>query len=148
MTPAVSQVLADLAGRVARNAAPNIPAADRAGELGLSALLLGLAAEMWDGAAEILAQENADLRALLAAGAKVWGEDTRRRWLDALSQGRDESLRLSALQSANGELKVALIALHAELERRDDPEARALESQVWRALVAASDRRRLSGSPV
>lgn len=148
MTPAVSQVLADLAGRVARNAAPNIPAADRAGELGLSALLLGLAAEMWDGAAEILAQENADLRALLAAGVKVWGEDTRRRWLDALSQGRDESLRLSALQSANGELKVALIALHAELERRDDPEARALESQVWRALVAASDRRRLSGSPV
>ncbi|MAK80477.1 hypothetical protein [Phenylobacterium sp.] len=148
MTPAVSQVLADLAGRVARNAAPNIPAADRAGELGLSALLLGLAAEMWDGAAEILAQENADLRALLAAGAKVWGEDTRRRWLDALSQGRDESLRLSALQSANGELKVALIALHAELERRDDPEARALESQIWRALVAASDRRRLSGSPV
>lgn len=148
MTPAVSQVLADLAGRVARNAASNIPAADRAGELGLSALLLGLAAEMWDGAAEILAQENADLRALLAAGAKVWGEDTRRRWLDALSQGRDESLRLSALQSANGELKVALIALHAELERRDDPEARALESQVWRALVAASDRRRLSGSPV
>ena len=148
MTPAVPQVLADLAGRVARNAAPNIPAADRAGELGLSALLLGLAAEMWDGAAEILAQENADLRALLAAGAKVWGEDTRRRWLDALSQGRDESLRLSALQSANGELKVALIALHAELERRDDPEARALESQVWRALVAASDRRRLSGSPV
>jgi len=148
MTPAVSQVLADLAGRVARNAAPNIPAADRAGELGLSALLLGLAAEMWDGAAEILAQENADLRALLAARAKVWGEDTRRRWLDALSQGRDESLRLSALQSANGELKVALIALHAELERRDDPEARALESQIWRALVAASDRRRLSGSPV
>ena len=148
MTPAVSQVLADLAGRVARNAAPNIPAADRAGELGLSALLLGLAAEMWDGAAEILAQENADLRALLAAGAKVWGEDTRRRWLDALSQGRDENLRLSALQSANGELKVALIALHAELERRDDPEARALESQIWRALVAASDRRRLSGSPV
>ena len=73
---------------------------------------------------------------------------SRRRWLDALSQGRDESLRLSALQSANGELKVALIALHAELERRDDPEARALESQIWRALVAASDRRRLSGSPV
>ncbi|MDP2214203.1 hypothetical protein [Phenylobacterium sp.] len=148
MTPAVSQVLADLAGRVARNAAPNIPAAERAGELGLSALLLGLAAEMWDGAAEILARENADLRALLGAGAKVWDEDSRRRWLQALAEGRDESLRLSALQSANGELKVALIALHAELERRDDPAAKALESEVWRALVAASDRRRLSGSPV
>ncbi|MFP5447562.1 MAG: hypothetical protein ACLGHU_02360 [Alphaproteobacteria bacterium] len=148
MTPAVSQVLADLAGRVARNAAPNIPPADRAGELGLSALLLGLAAEMWDGAAEILVQENADLRQLLAAGATIWGEESRRRWLEALAQGRDESLRLSALQAANGELKVALIALHAELERRKDSAAKALEAEVWRALVAGADRRRLSGSPI
>ena len=51
MKPDVAQVLADLAGRVARNAAPQIPPAQRAGELGLSAMLLGLAAEMWDGAA-------------------------------------------------------------------------------------------------
>lgn len=148
MTPAVSQVLADLAGRVARNAAPDIPPAERAGELGLSALLLGLAAEMWDGAAEILVQENAELRALLAAGAELWNDDSRRRWLEALARGRDESLRISALQAANGELKVALIALQAELEHRDDPAAKALESDVWRALVVASDRRRLSGSPV
>lgn len=148
MTPAVSQVLADLAGRVARNAAPNVPAADRAGELGLSALLLGLAAEMWDGAAEILVQENADLRGLLASGARVWRDDARRRWLEALASERDDSLRLSALQTANAELRVALIALHAQLERQDDPEARALEAEVWRTLVVASDRRRLSGSPV
>lgn len=148
MTPTVPLVLADLAGRVARNAAPHIPAAERAGELGLSALLLGLAAEIWDGAAEVLVQENADLRALLAAGAELWGDESRRRWLEALASGRDQSLRISALTAANGELKVALIALHAELERRDDPAAKALESEVWRALVAASDRRRLSGSPV
>ncbi|MDP1874287.1 hypothetical protein [Phenylobacterium sp.] len=148
MTPAVSQVLADLAGRVARNAAPNIPVAERAGELGLSALLLALAAEMWDGAAEILVLENAELRVLLAKGAAVWRDDSRRRWLEALAGGRDESLRLSALQGANNELKVALIALHAQLEGQDDPESRRLESEVWRALAAASARRRLSGSPV
>jgi hypothetical protein len=148
MKPDVAQVLADLAGRVARNAAPQIPAAQRAGELGLSAMLLGLAAEMWDGAAEILVQENAALRGLLAAGARVSQDNARRRWLVELAGGRDGSLRLSALQSANAELRVALIALHAELERRDDAEAKALEAEVWRELVAGAERRRLSGSPI
>ena len=148
MKPDVSQVLADLAGRVARNAAPQIPAAQRAGELGLSAMLLGLAAEMWDGAAEILVQENAALRTLLGSGARLSQDNARRRWLVELAGGRDTSLRLSALQRANAELRVALIALHAELERRDDAEAKALEAEVWGELVAGAERRRLSGSPI
>lgn len=148
MKPDVAQVLADLAGRVARNAAPQIPPAQRAGELGLSAMLLGLAAEMWDGAAEILVQENAALRALLASGARVSQDNARRRWLVELAGSRDSSLRLSALQNANAELRVALIALHAELERRDDAEARSLEADIWRELVAGAERRRLAGSPI
>ena len=148
MKPDVAQVLADLAGRVARNAAPQIPAAQRAGELGLSAMLLGLAAEMWDGAAEILVQENAALRGLLATGARVSQDNARRRWLVELAGSRDGSLRLSALQNANAELRVALIALHAELERRDDAEARSLEADIWRELVAGAERRRLAGSPI
>ena len=148
MKPDVAQVLADLAGRVARNAAPQIPPAQRAGELGLSAMLLGLAAEMWDGAAEILVQENAALRGLLASGARVSQDNARRRWLVELAGSRDGSLRLSALQNANAELRVALIALHAELERRDDAEARSLEADIWRELVAGAERRRLAGSPI
>jgi len=148
MKPDVAQVLADLAGRVARNAAPQIPPAQRAGELGLSAMLLGLAAEMWDGAAEILVQENAALRTLLASGARVSQDNARRRWLVELAGSRDGSLRLSALQNANAELRVALIALHAELERRDDAEARSLEADIWRELVAGAERRRLAGSPI
>lgn len=148
MKPDVAQVLADLAGRVARNAAPQVPAAQRAGELGLSAMLLGLAAEMWDGAAEILVQENAALRGLLASGARVSQDNARRRWLVELAGGRDASLRLSALQDANAELRVALIALHAELEGRDDAEAKGLEADIWRELVAGAQRRRLSGSPI
>lgn len=148
MKPDVAQVLADLAGRVARNAAPQIPPAQRAGELGLSAMLLGLAAEMWDGAVEILVQENAALRALLASGARVSQDNARRRWLVELAGSRDGSLRLSALQNANAELRVALIALHAELERRDDAEARSLETDIWRELVAGAERRRLAGSPI
>jgi hypothetical protein len=103
---------------------------------------------MWDGAAEILVQENAALRGLLASGARVSQDNARRRWLVELAGGRDGSLRLSALQDANAELRVALIALHAELERRDDAEAKGLEADIWRELVAGAERRRLSGSPV
>lgn len=147
MTPSAPQVLADLAGLSLRNAAPDIAPAARAGQLGLSALLLGLAAEMWDGAAEILVRENAAVRALLADGAAVSQDGARRRWLSELAQGQEESLRISDLEAANAELKVALIALHAELERRDDDEARALEGRVWKELAAATERRKLSGSP-
>lgn len=148
MTPNASQVLADLAGRVAMNAAPDIHPAARAGELGLSALLLGLLAEMWDGAAERLASENAALRALLGKGAALWGEGAQARWLAELAAGRDESLRISALETANAELKVGLIALHAELERRSDSAAKDLEAEVWAELVAGAERRKLAGSPV
>lgn len=147
MKPSASQVLADLAGLSLRNAAPDIAPAARAGQLGLSALLLGLAAEMWDGAVEILVRENAGIRALLRDGAAVSQDGARRRWLSELAQSRDDSLRVSDLEAANAELKVALIALHAELERRDDDEARALESRLWQELAASTERRKLSGSP-
>ena len=147
MKPSAPQVLADLAGLSIRNAAPDVAPAARAGQLGLSALLLGLAAEMWDGAADILVRENAALRDLLADGAALSADGARRRWLSELSGGRDESLRVSDLERANAELKVALIALHAELERRDDAPARELEARLWRELAAATERRKLSGSP-
>lgn len=147
MTPSAPQVLADLAGLSLRNAAPDVAPAARAGQLGLSALLLGLAAEMWDGAVEILVRENAALRVLLADGARLSEEGARRRWLSELAAGRDQSLRISDLEAANAELKVALIALHAELERRSDNAARSLEARVWEELAAATERRKLSGSP-
>ena len=148
MTPAVPQVLADLAARVARNAAPQIPAAERAGELGLSALLLGLAAEMWDGAVERLVHENADIRSLLAKGAAATSDPALRHDLESLSSGQDTSFRISALQSVNSSLRAGLIALQLHLESRDDPAAKALEEEVWRGLAEAAIRRRLSGSPV
>ena len=51
MTPSVPSVLAELATLMVRNAAPDVPAGERAASLGLSAALLGVAAEIWDGAA-------------------------------------------------------------------------------------------------
>ena len=126
MKPDVPAVLVEMAGLVARNAVPDIPPAERAGALGLTAALLGFAAQAWDGAAHNLVQENRAIRKLLGL------------------QGSDEDLRISALSAENGKLRAALIAKHAEVEGKDP----AMETAIWAELVASTERRTVAGSPV
>jgi hypothetical protein len=129
--PDIPAVLAELAGLVARNAVPDVDPAERAGALSLSAALLGMAAEAWDGAA---------LRALLSdagdrAGRNAW-----------LSQGIDDDLRVSVLAAANARLRSALIELHAAVEGDDAPDARALETRIWEELRLSTERRQMSAA--
>ena len=126
MKPDVPAVLVEMAGLVARNAMPDIPPAERAGALGLTAALLGFAAQAWDGAAHNLVQENRALRKLLDL------------------EGADEDLRISALSAENARLRAALIAKHAEVEGKDP----AMEAAIWAELVASTERRMVAGSPV
>ncbi|HEX5380249.1 MAG TPA: hypothetical protein VFW47_16850 [Phenylobacterium sp.] len=125
MKPDVPMVLVEMAGLVARNAAPDVPAADRASALGLTAALMGFAAQAWDGAAHNLVQENRAIRALLGL------------------QGSDEDLRLSVLSQENARLRQALIDRHAEVEGKDP----AMEAAIWAELVASTERRMVAGSP-
>lgn len=127
MNPPVPAVLAELAGLALKNAMPGVPDAERASDLGLSAALLGLAAEIWDRQAHILVEENRAVRALLGEA------------------GEDSDLRLSALKTENDRLRAALIAAHAAAEAAGDG---ARQDAIWAELVAATDRRRLSTAPV
>lgn len=127
MNPSVPAVLAELAALSIRNAAPGVPDAERAGELGLAAGLLGMAAEMWDRQAAILVEENRALRALLA------------------ETGEDADLRVSALAAENDRLRAALITAHAEAEAAADA---AREAAIWAELIASTERRRISTAPV
>jgi hypothetical protein len=126
MKPDVPAVLAELAGLIARNAAPDIPPADRAGALGLTAALVGLAGAAWDSAAHDLVQENRALRTLL-------GET-----------GVDDDLRISSLAAENARLRAALITLHAAVEGKDP----VREAAIWAELVASTERRRIASDPV
>ena len=87
MTPSVPSVLSELAGLLMRNAVPGIPDGERANALGLSSMLLAVAAEVWDSAAENLVQENRALATLLG--------DT----------SAEADLRLSALRTENARLR-------------------------------------------
>jgi hypothetical protein len=135
MIPTIPEVLGEIAGIAIRNADPAVHPADRASALGLSAALLGMAAEVWDGMADRLAAENAAIRQILAKDLA---------YAD-LAQAADTSLRISVLKAANDRLRTALIDLHAAAEARGD---QALCEEIWRELVASTERRKLMASPV
>lgn len=144
MTPKIPEVLGEVAGLIGRSLVPGGDPAEKAAHLGLSAMLLGLAAQRWDGMAQALVEENRAIRPILARGAQVLGEA---RWR-ALSQTTDETFTISTLEAANAELRGALLALHEAVEKAEGVEARELESFVWAELRASTDRRMVIGSPV
>jgi hypothetical protein len=127
MTPAVPSVLGEMAQLLLRNADPGVPAAERTTALSLTAMLLGLAAEVWDGAAERLAVENRALAALLPDMAD------------------ESSLKVSALKAENDRLRARLIAEQIAAEAAGD---QARQDAIWAELKASTERRLLSVSLV
>ncbi|HEX2560869.1 hypothetical protein [Phenylobacterium sp.] len=143
MTPKVPEVLGEIAGLIGRSLAPGGDPAEKGANLGLSAMLLSLAAQRWDGMAHALVEENRAIRPILARGEEVMGKG---RWR-AISQA-DEDFRISALEKANAELRAALLALHEAVETADGEAARELEALIWAELRASTERRMVAGSPV
>lgn len=144
MTPKVPDVLAEIAGLIGRSLVPGGDPAEVGANLGLSAALIGLAAQRFDGMAQALVEENRAVRAILAQGAELLGEGG---W-GALSATADEDFRISALERSNAELRGALLSLHERVEQAEGEAARALEGQVWAELRASTERRLVMGSPV
>jgi len=127
MTPDIPSVLYELAQLLVRNAAPGVPDAERTNALTLSSMLLALAAEVWDGAAENLVQENRAVAALVGDTAA------------------ESVLRLSALQAENARLRGRLIEAHVAAEADGDI---ARQDAIWSELIASTERRKLSVSLV
>jgi hypothetical protein len=127
MTPEVPSVLAELSALLMKNAMPGVPEPERASDLSLSAMLLAVAAEIWDRQAQILVEENRAVRALLGQA------------------GDDPDLRLSVLQAENNRLRVALTEAHAAAEAAGDEPRQAA---IWVELIASTERRKLSMAPV
>ena len=123
MTPDVPSVLTELAQLLMRNAAPGVPDAERASALGLSAMLLNLSAEVWDGAAQNLVVENRALRGLLNLA------------------GADGDLRLSILRAENERLRALLIDAQIAAETAGDT---SRQDAIWAELLASTERRKLS----
>jgi hypothetical protein len=127
MTPQVPIVLSELALLAMRNAAPGVPDGERQNELTLTAMLLGVAAEVWDGAADNLVRENRALAILL----------------DDIAA--EDDLKLSNLRAENARLRSRLIAAHVAAEQAGDV---GREAAIWAELIASTERRKLSISSI
>ncbi|HTQ12554.1 MAG TPA: hypothetical protein VMH86_01665 [Rhizomicrobium sp.] len=116
--------------------APQLPPGYAQSSASLTGFLLTFCAQDHDSAADTRAAENADMRALFADLAAGVREAALRDRLLAASQTRDASLRISALDAANAELRQLLIALHEAVDG-----VPAAEAKIWTVLRSLAARR-------
>lgn len=108
----------------------------------MSAQMLDMIAEHWDGAAQDLVEENALLREALADGGRHYGNAD---WTK-LAAGSTRDVRLSTLSRANDALRAALTELHARVEEDDSTAARALDDAIWAVLRRSVELRRIGSA--
>jgi hypothetical protein len=139
--PIVFQTMAlDLMMRVI----PAISPSYHQGTVGMIATMLAIAADEWDRGASRRIEENQKLRELFANAAPVVKDLALGGRLKELAATREEDFRVSALEKNNCTLRAALIELHSQIESQTGAEARKVEDEIWKELVASTERRRLS----
>ena len=106
----------------------------------LSCMLLRISANSVDDAAELRVEENASIRALLAAAAAHLGGELAKRLSEA-AQSSDPRLRLSVLDGECDRLRRLLVEAQAALETGTTEAEFALDQQIWRLLEAIEIRR-------
>ena len=99
----------------------------------LSCLLLNIAANWVDDAAEVRVNENAAIRVILAEAAALVADDLAGR-LTQGSRSADPGLKISVLDAENHRLRLLLVEAQAALEALANPAARALDQRIWRFL--------------
>jgi hypothetical protein len=130
--PSLPELARDLAARLRTDIVPEL-GGFRAGNVAMTAAIVDMIGERWDGMAARLFEENAAFRALLSRGGV------------RVSEGAMD-LRISALEAENDRLRAALIDLHAAVEVRDDADARAIDTAIWAELARSVERRRISAA--
>jgi hypothetical protein len=140
MKPEVDQILGLSAGQLAGSLAPLLPGTFEMGSASLLGIMMMLSAQEYDRAADIRVAENTDMRTLFKECAPLIDDAVLKTKLQRASQTRDNSLKISMLNSENVELRRVLIALQAHCE---DKGLRDVEKQIWVVLKASAERRLL-----
>jgi hypothetical protein len=84
----------------------------------MATAVLNISANWIDDAAALRVAENAAIRELLGEGAGP----------------ADPGLRICELDRENHRLRLILVALHIDLEVRQDADSRAMDQRIWRLL--------------
>jgi hypothetical protein len=144
MKPGLEMMLPSLAGTLALRVMPELPPESYAvGDTRLTAALLLMIAQQAEKAADILASENAAMRAVFALAAEAPLNEALRAQLEAAAGTTDSNLRITVLEAGNAALTSLLITLHAEVEPRSELWAQELDRAIWAILVKGTADRML-----
>lgn len=138
MIPRLSQGLADLAAKLARDIAPEAGSRYAMANTGMVSMLLGALAIDAERAVDARMTDIDEIRALLRA-APPQADPARRAAAAGFHERAPRSLRLTDVDALHAEALTWLIELHAWAESHDAE----LEARIWQFLVAHSERHRL-----
>jgi hypothetical protein len=141
MIPRLSQGLADLAGKLMRDIAPQTANRYATADVGMIGMLLGALALDAERAVAVRMADIDDMKSLFAQApepADPARRDDRMRFLDR----QPESLRLSDVDAVHAEGLSLLIALHAWAEGADA----GLDARIWDFVVRHTERHRLDSA--
>lgn len=140
MKPEVDQILGLSAAHLMGTLAPQLPSIYDAGAASLLGIMMTLSAQEYERAADVRASENADMRVLFRDCAPQIEDAALKAKLLLAAGTRDLSLKISALDAENWELRRVLIALQTYCEDKGLGDA---ERRVWKVLKASAERRLL-----
>jgi hypothetical protein len=139
MKPGLEMMLPGLAGTLALRVLPELPPESYAvGDTRLTAALLLMIAQQAEKAADVLANENAAMRALFARAADTPLEKVQRAQLRTAAGTSDPNLRITTLEAGNAALTALLITLHADVEARAEPWAQEIDQAIWAIIIKGS----------
>ena len=143
MKPTMDHVLISMATTLGLRIIPTISETSYA--LGDAKMVAGLAvllAQEVDRAADVLARENAALRALFLRAA-TFPLGALVPILANAGSSFDANLRVSVLEQGNAALKAILIDLHIAAEESDADWADTLNGEIWAILKQGAEEREL-----
>lgn len=147
MNPEADKILSTSSMRLATVVAPALSDGYAQASLGLTNLLLALVGKEYERGADIRASENSDIREAFAELTPLVADNALKAKLASAAREKDASLRISALNAANYELRRLLTQLQEHLEEQDGAKARAGEKRIWQLLKTIAARRLVSLGP-
>lgn len=141
MRPEFDTVINSAVGTFMAEVLPHVGVDYAASNAGVICLMLLMAGEEYDRAADVRYRENNEMRALFADAADAITDNELAERLRDAAASSDESLRISALNAANDDLRRLLIDLHACVEEEEGDGARKIDRGIWDFLRrSAADR--------
>ena len=144
MNPEGDKILGLVSMHLMTSVAPRLGDNFAQSAIGLSNFMLTLVAKEYDRGADLRVNENAAIRAVFAALAPKVNDGALRAKLAAAATEKDASLRISALNAQNYQLRRLLDELLAHVEQQEGAEARAAEKQIWSLLKDIAAKRLVS----